>query len=203
MYAAYNSEEDTWALSKAMSDLSNLLKISNGKIKTILTTNFDEMIEQAVDQAGLKYHQYNLVKDQSIGLIKSNDNPDIIVAHMHGIWDSDTMHTSRQLLSLRERIEESIIHILSSSKLYVIGYSGWDDIFIRSLESAVKSNENSYTVKWAYYNPIESVVQDENVKLFSKIQPAVSNNRFQGYIGVDCNNFFEDVAAELKKKALK
>lgn len=203
MYNAYNIEEDHWTLSKAMSDLSNLLKISNGKIKTILTTNFDEMIEQAVDQAGLTYHQYNLLKDQSIGVIKSNDDPDVIVAHMHGIWNSDTMHTSRQLSSLRDKIKESIIHILSNSKLYVIGYSGWDDIFIDSLESAVKSNENSYSVKWAYYNPLESVVQDENVKLFSRIQPAVSNNRFQGYLGVDCNKFIEDVIFEIKKKPRK
>ncbi|WP_455871614.1 SIR2 family protein [Serratia proteamaculans] len=191
---------DNWIITKTLKDLSNLFFETNIKVNSILTTNFDPLIEEAMSKIDQECNVHNLIIDQPIGTVKSYSGDSIPVVHLHGMWDGDTMHTQTQLTVLRKKIETSIKNILDVSKLYVIGYSGWDDVFLMALKDLVHDFKPSYNVRWAFYDASTDNILKENEKLIEVLQPALTNARFQGYAGVDCNRFFEDVLLEINKK---
>ncbi|MBH2666749.1 SIR2 family protein [Serratia marcescens] len=191
---------DDWHITKTLSDLSNLFNETDVNVNSILTTNFDPLIEEALSKIGRECNIHNLIIDQPIGTVRSYSGGTIPVVHLHGVWDGDTMHTQTQLTTLRKKIETSIKSILDVSKLYVIGYSGWDDVFLQALKDIVHDFKPSYNVRWAFYDSSVDDIIKENKKLIDILQPALTNARFQGYAGVDCNNFFEDVILEVSKK---
>ncbi|MFE8101895.1 hypothetical protein RBA71_10395 [Brenneria goodwinii] len=109
------------------------------------------------------------------------------------------MHTSNQLTALRPKIESSIKQVLSDSKLYVLGYAGWDDVFLQSLTSIVNDYDATYNIRWAFYESVAAQAKEDNKVLLHSVSDAIANGRFQGYCGVDCHRFFEDVLAAQKK----
>lgn len=191
---------DSWLITKTLHDLSKLFEETHININCILTTNFDPLIEEAMASIGQDCNIHNLIIDQPIGSVKSYSGRAFPVVHLHGVWDGDTMHTQTQLTVLRNKIESSIKNILDVSKLYVIGYAGWDDVFQQALKEIVHDFQPSYNVRWAFYNSSIDNILMENKELITIVQPALANARFQGYAGVDCNKFFEDVLLEINKK---
>lgn len=191
---------DNWLITKTLQDLSNLFFETRINVNSILTTNFDPLIEEAMSKIGKDCNVHNLIIDQPIGSVKSYSGDSIPVVHLHGVWDGDTMHTQTQLTVLRKKIETSIKNILDVSKLYVIGYAGWDDVFLQALKNIVHEFQPSYNVRWAFYNSSSDEIIKNNKKLIEIVQPALTNARFQGYAGVDCNRYFEDVLLEVNKK---
>ncbi|WP_162620983.1 SIR2 family protein [Franconibacter helveticus] len=191
--------ESDWYISKCISDLTKLICETNINIGIILTTNFDEVIEYSLYHAGREPIIKDLVIDQPIGGTQGYTDKEVIV-HLHGIWNRDTMHTTNQLTALRPKIESSIKQVLSDSKLYVLGYAGWDDIFLQSLRSIVNDYNASYNIRWAFYESVPEKAQADNFALLGSVSDAIANGRFQGYCGVDCHKFFEDVLTLQKKK---
>ncbi|MGV4224633.1 SIR2 family protein [Citrobacter freundii] len=191
---------DKWHITKTLNDFSRLFTESNINVKCILTTNFDPLIEEALLQVGRNCNVHNLIIDQPINSVTSYSGDSIPVVHLHGVWDGDTMHTQTQLAVLRKKIELSIKNILDTSKLYVIGYAGWDDVFLQALKNIMHDFQPSYNVRWAFYKDNYDAVYREYTPLIDIIQPALANARFQGYLGVDCNNYFKDALAEIGKK---
>ncbi|WP_206055899.1 hypothetical protein, partial [Klebsiella sp. E-Nf3] len=90
--------------------------------------------------------------------------------------------------------------VLSDSKLYVLGYAGWDDIFLQALASIVNDDNATYNIRWAFYESVPEKALADNQSLFSLVSDATANGRFQGYCGVDCHKLFEDVLNAQKKK---
>lgn len=191
---------DKWLITKSLDDFSRLISETSIKVKCILTTNFDPLIEEALFRVNRNCNVHNLIVDQPIGSVTSYSGESIPVVHLHGVWDGDTMHTQTQLSSLRKKIELSIKNILDTSKLYVIGYAGWDDVFLQALRNIVHEFQPSYNVRWGFYKNSIDDVSKEHSRLIEIIQPALVNARFQGYVGVDCNTYFEDALAEISKK---
>lgn len=198
MSNAKNGED--WLITKTLKDLSVLVSETNLNVQSILTTNFDPLIEEALSNVGKECNVYNLIIDQPIGSVRSYSGSSIPVVHLHGIWNGDTMHTQTQLTVLRKKIETSIKNILGISKLYVIGYAGWDDVFLHALKDIVHDFQPSYNIRWAFYSPSSEEILREHNQLIDIVKPALTNARFQAYGGVDCTNFFEDVVKEVIKK---
>ncbi|MFP2237841.1 SIR2 family protein [Pseudescherichia vulneris] len=191
---------DEWVVTKTLNDFSALVVGSDINVKSILTTNFDPLIEEALSKRGQECNVHNLIIDQPIGSVKSYSGESIPVVHLHGLWDGDTMHTQTQLTTLRKKIELSIKNILDVSKLYVVGYAGWDDVFLQALKEIVQDFQPTYNIRWAFFNPSENDILKESERLIDIVQPALANARFQGYAGVDCNTFFTDVLSDISKK---
>lgn len=191
--------ENDWYVSKCINDLTKLICDTDIDVGIILTTNFDEVIEYSLYQAGRDPIIKDLILDQPIKGTQGYTDKEMVV-HLHGIWRLDTMHTTSQLTSLRPRIEAAIKQVLSESKLYVLGYAGWDDIFLQSLTSIVKEYDAKYNIRWAFYEPVAAKVKEDNDTLLQSVSDAIANGRFQGYCGVDCHRIFEDVLAAQKKK---
>ncbi|WAT06106.1 SIR2 family protein [Rouxiella badensis] len=191
-------DDTNWYISKCINDLTTLIFETEIDVGIILTTNFDEVIEYSLYKAGREPIIKDLILDQPIQGTQGYTDKEIVV-HLHGIWNRDTMHTSSQLTALRPKIESSIKQVLSDSKLYVLGYAGWDDVFIQSLTSVVNNYDARYNIRWAFYEPVAEKVKEDNKALLNSVSDAIANGRFQGYCGVDCHRFFEDVLAAQKK----
>lgn len=191
--------ENEWYISKCIDDLTRLICETNIDVGCILTTNFDEVIEYSLYRAGREPIVKDLTLDQPIGGTQGYMEKEIVV-HLHGLWNRDTMHSTNQLSALRPKIESSIKNVMSDSKLYVLGYAGWDDIFLQSLGSIVNDDNATYNIRWAFYESVPEKALAENGSLFSLVSDATANGRFQGYCGVDCHKIFEDVLNSQKKK---
>lgn len=191
--------ENEWYISKCIDDLTRLICETNINVGIILTTNFDEVIEYSLYRAGREPIVKDLTIDQPIGGTQGYTEKAIVV-HLHGLWNRDTMHSTNQLSALRPKIESSIKNVLSDSKLYVLGYAGWDDIFLQALASIVNDDDATYNIRWAFYESMPEKAQADNQGLFKLVSDATANGRFQGYCGVDCHKLFEDVLNAQKKK---
>lgn len=193
------NEHGHWLISKGLQDFAKLIMELEPKPEYILTTNFDPLIEQSLNNVGVEPIILDLVIDQPIQGVKSLSSK-INVVHLHGLWESDTMHSSLQLEIIRPKISTSLRTILAESKLYVLGYSGWDDEFVRALGNIVHEYSGTYNIRWAFRDDVPERIETNYKKLLDTVSLARANGRFQGYCNVDFHSFFEDVYEELKKK---
>ena len=130
-----------------------------------------------------------------------NDNINII--HLHGVWDrGDSMHTTTQLQSDRKRIETSLQNLISDQTVVIMGYSGWEDSFTRSLAASVINNKSEYDLLWCFFEANDAVIEKDEKELFNKLGDAIRRGRIQFFKEIDCNSVFALLSkvSELKKK---
>ncbi|MCK0553216.1 SIR2 family protein [Pantoea ananatis] len=186
-------EEGKWVIPKTIKDFASLVSKKSLNIKNILTTNFDPFIEEALKESGYDINRIDLNEDAIFNNSISYNNERINVIHLHGYYEGDTMHTPEQLTTHRDESISCIKSIFGASKLYIIGYGGWDDIINTTLVEMINEKKQQYDIRWAYYSDVEKTIKDENVDFYSKIDSAKARARFHGYKGVDCKVLFEDV----------
>ncbi len=93
--------------------------------KSILTTNFDPLIEVAIRHAGGAYFRTTLHTD---GNLSQTEGTGCHVIHLHGYWyGSDTLHTARQLGQPRPHLRASLNQLLRNKLIVVCAYGGWDE----------------------------------------------------------------------------
>jgi hypothetical protein len=116
----------------------------------ILTTNFDPLIVVGLKKVGVEQvHATCLPHD---GAIEDGvHNPGVCdVVFLHGTFHGDTRHTIEQLTQPRLRLEAGLRTLLERSIMVVCGYSGWEDVFMRSLRNVVLGCERA-DVLWGSY----------------------------------------------------
>lgn len=183
---------------ESVKGLAKLIEI--GKVKTILTTNFDTLIEEELDNLGVKYNSISIVSDSTI---PSNSNELPTIVHLHGKWDEgDTMHTESQLGNNRLKIQSSIRSILSKDNVCVMAYGGWEDSFTRTLAEIVHDNESNYEISWCFYNSNAEDLDKFNKELFLKLSAATDRGRVKYFKGINCHTVFNRIDLERAKKKL-
>jgi hypothetical protein len=184
---------EKWIIPTVISDIAYLISKNFFNIDHILTTNFDPLIEEALKENGVETLRLVMTEDGDLdqGSIISDGNS-IKVVHLHGFWNGDTLHTPVQLTTERNRLKASLIKILSESKLYVIGYGGWDDIINKAIADVVHTNSN-YNIKWGFYDDRDDSIKKEHEHNFKKFASASLRGRISCYKGVDCNNLFDSL----------
>lgn len=181
---------------QSVKGLAKLIEI--GKVKTILTTNFDTLIEEELDNLGVLHNSISIVSDSTIPK-NSNELPTIV--HLHGKWsEGDTMHTESQLSNNREKIQSSIRNIISKDNVYIMAYGGWEDSFTRTLASIVHDNDANYEISWCFYNPSAEYLNKHNSELFAKLSAATDRGRVKYFKGINCHTVFNSIDFERAKK---
>lgn len=176
---------------KAIIDLVNFIKNSDVKVKNIITTNFDTLIEEQLSNEGINYNSISIVSDSHIN---ENDNGYINIIHIHGVWNKgDTMHTRNQLETRRVKIQGSLRKFLSKDNLYIMAYSGWEDSFTHTLANLMNDDEAEYSIAWCFYENSEGQIDRESRHLTELLNPAISHERAQFFRGVDCDKVFENL----------
>lgn len=151
----------------------------------VLTTNFDPLIQVAIERAGgLPPRSTVLDADGRYG---QSHGPGCHVVHLHGHWTaSDTLHTDVQLKRPRPLLQASLEATLGSHALVVLGYGGWDDVFLAALAAAAERPLLKTEILWAFYDGDEDRIRERNQPLLSRLcSGALDSRRVALYKGVN------------------
>jgi len=177
-----------WALNPGVVGLSHLLTRYPQRFgRSLLTTNFDPLIEVAMRTVGGPYFRTTLHAD---GDLSQTEGPGCHICHLHGYWyGSDTLHTPRQLQQSRPRLKASLAATLRNKLVVVVGYGGWDDVFTSALLDVVREDSAAFEILWAFYSENPTL----EPPLLEKLSPGISRGRVSLYSGIDCNRFFPEL----------
>ncbi|MGP6472905.1 SIR2 family protein [Rahnella aceris] len=185
--------EGKWVIPKAIRDFALLVQSRALKVRNILTTNFDPLIEESLSKSNFDINRIELTDDDNFDNSKSHNNERINIIHLHGYYEGDTLHTPDQLTAHREESVHCLKSLFSRCKLYIIGYGGWDDIINQTISEMINEKKGKYEFRWAFYSDNEKSIHDSNHDFFTSLLPAQILSRFNAYKNVDCKNVFEDV----------
>ncbi|WP_437647594.1 SIR2 family protein [Sorangium sp. So ce362] len=182
-------EQDTggWWLQPGTEALGHLLvKFANKFAPLVLTSNFDPLIELAIRRAGGTVSTTALHGD---GGLDQTDVEGYRVVHIHGDWfRSDTLHTSTQLGQRRPHLSASLSRILGERTLLVLGYGGWDDVFMQSLIGVVQGGLAKFNVVWGFYEPDEAQIRGLHGQMMASLQAGIGRGRIVFYRGIDVHD---------------
>ncbi len=154
---------------------------------TLLTTNFDPLIEVAIRRAGGSHYRTTLQAD---GNLSQTEAVGCHVVHLHGYWHgADTLHTARQLSQPRPHLKDSLRSLLRNKLVVVCAYGGWDDIFTDALTDAVRDVTEFPEVIWTFY----SGKPEPDESLITRLGPGIDRGRITLYSGVECNSLFQEL----------
>lgn len=197
-------DEGKQRIPKSVKDFVTSVKQGCFNVGYIITTNFDTLLEEEFKNQGIPVNSASIVADSY--LQDSNDGR-IKIIHLHGVWDrGDSMHTTTQLETSRDRIESSLQNLIDDQKVVVMGYSGWKDSFTRSLATAVKNNKSKYDLLWCFFEKTDAIIEKNEEALFTNVSDAMSRGRIQFFKGIDCNSVFSKtslVSATKKKRNIE
>jgi tetratricopeptide (TPR) repeat protein len=180
-------EYDTegWFLSPGTENLGKLAANYPGRFgKSILTTNFDPLVEVALRRAGGAYFRTTLHSD---GNVSQTEGTGCHVIHLHGYWyGSDTLHTGRQLTQSRPRLRDSLGQLLRNKLVVVCAYGAWDDAFTEALIDVVRDDTAYPEIIWTFHLDVPDVGEQLSVRL----EPGIDRGRVNLYAGIDCHTLF-------------
>lgn len=154
--------------------------------RTILTTNFDPLLEAAIRAAGGHAHSTVLVNDGSLEVTRGEGTH---VVHAHGYWvGADTLHTPTALTQDRPQLIASLARLYDRRTLVVMGYGGWDDVFTQSLEEVLRDPGAFTEVLWCFYSDDDAELVQSEARLLEQLAPALSRQRATLYKGIDCHH---------------
>jgi hypothetical protein len=152
--------------------------------RSILTTNFDPLIEVAIRRVGGSYFKTVLHADGNLSQTEGNG---CHVIHFHGYWyGSDTLHTPRQLGQSRPRLRASLSSYLRDKIVVVCAYGGWDDAFTETLIETVRDDTAYPEIIWTFHRQAPQISKT----LLQRLGPGIDRGRVMLYSGIDCHKFF-------------
>lgn len=186
-----------WYLRPSLVALGKLVANHSGRLgKTVLTTNFDPLIQIAVRAAHGTYLRTMLHDD---GTLAQSEGPGVQIVHLHGYWHgTDTLHVPAQINSPRKKLKRSLERLLQNRTLVVMGCGGWDDVFMSSLSDLVSDTELNPDVLWAFYESDEQEIVRKYQHIFAKLAPGMGRGRVQFYAGVNLHTFLPQLLGSLK-----
>lgn len=180
-----DQDSSGWILNPGTENLGKLVVGYPGFFGScVLTTNFDPLIEVAIQRAGGHHFRTTLHAD---GNIAQTQGPGCHVVHLHGYWHgSDTLHTTRQLAHQRPQLRASLSSLLRQRVVVACAYGGWDDAFTDALVDVARDETAYPEVLWTFHTAAPTI--DEH--LSSRLTPGIDRGRIGLYSGIDCNRLF-------------
>lgn len=151
--------------------------------RSLLTTNFDPLIEVSVRRSGGFYFRTTLHRD---GNLSQTEGIGCHIVHLHGYWyGSDTLHTARQLSQSRPRLKASLRSFLTNKLVVACAYSGWDDTFTEALMEVVLDDMAFPEILWTFFSETPA----PPARLSQRLTARIDRGRVNLYGGIDCNKF--------------
>ncbi|MEO9247749.1 SIR2 family protein [Citricoccus nitrophenolicus] len=177
-----------WKLNPAHEEIANLYELlPPSRRGPILTTNFDPLIEVALERRGIPTTPLNLNDEARLNLIPINDS--VPVVHLHGHWSNGAViNTNTELDRLRPSLEAAISDAMRGAVVWVMGYSGWTDSFARALEKLALGTSFALLeseICWITHGS-ESVAKSSNVFASIVGTPGVTE-----YVDVNAAEFLQ------------
>ena len=194
---ALEGEVDAWILPRAVDLFGNLLvTCSDAFGGTVLTTNFDPLIEVSVLKHGGRSYRTVLHDDGKLGQTVAEGTH---IVHLHGYWQgSDTLHMPQQLVQSRPQLRTSLARVVEASTLVVVGYSGWDDVITQTLVELMSNSEINLEIMWAFHDDNMEAIEASNKQLLAVLTPGIGRGRVSLYRGIDCCSVFSKIYKQLE-----
>ena len=176
-----------------------------GYLNTILTTNFDQLIEKAFEKEGLIRSKDFMVyynEEQFSGIdFKKIDNGIINIFKIHGtVEDKESIRTTLKAVANRKLSEKrmKIIRYLFSNgehkKILILGYSCSDEFDITpQIQSLGKTQKEIFFVE-----------HSKSLKIIENIKNKNNKNPFKQFSGIraicETNNFMENLWGSIWKE---
>lgn len=159
--------------------------VEQQKINTVWTTNFDDLIEKAIN--GLNYISCQIVSPENSGSVR-NFRADIpTVVKLHGDFRYDPLqNTDEELQKLEESLHQYFVNASTKRGLLVVGYSGSDESILQSLEKSLE-NSNAFPKGLIWCIP-KGVTPNE--RLTQLIENANAQNQRSGFMVIDSFDYF-------------
>lgn len=137
--------------------------VAKGKVKNVWTTNFDPLLENALNQL-YPINNVLVCSEANRDSIRSLNPQYPVIGKLHGDYRYDWLrNTENELQQLEEKLKEYAASQMADKQLVVIGYSGNDESIMSFLESCVENPSLlSKGLLWA-------------IRKGSRVNPRVSN----------------------------
>lgn len=127
----------------------------DGFIKVFITTNFDHLLETALDEAGVSWTRVS--SPDELKTARPREHSDVYILKPHGDYTSSAIrNTPQELETLDDNIEKELLNILWNFGLVVLGYAGADV----AIKRAFFSERARYGVYWLSRGELTSEQQE-------------------------------------------
>ncbi len=152
--------------------------VAGGWVRLIITTNFDRLIEQAIQDVGIAPDVISSI-DQ-IGHVTPLIHSNVTIVKVHGDYrDVRILNTADELDTYPDKLDTYLRSILEDHGLIVAGWSGdWDP----ALAIAVAETHPTYGTYWAHRG-----------RLSERAQAVVEARNTHTIQITDADTFFQDV----------
>lgn len=159
--------------------------IQNKKIHTIWTTNFDDLVEKAINSTdGLSCSVISTKDSNSLSGFR-NDIPKVV--KLHGDFRYDKLqNTDSELKNLEDSLHNQFVSNCQQKGLIVVGYSGYDKSVLKSL-SEIINGDNPFPrgLIWCLPKGV-----NPSTELISLITAANDKNQRSGFLFIDSFDYF-------------
>lgn len=130
--------------------------VKKGYIRVIVTTNFDRLIETALEAEGIVADIISTEDDLSIA--KPLQHSKITVIKVHGDYrDERIKNTEQELREYTPEMTALLQRVFSEYGLIVCGWSGDWDIALRNI---LENSSARYAKYWSYYSELTTIASD-------------------------------------------
>jgi hypothetical protein len=166
---------------------------------TVLTTNFDPLIEASFSAAGSPWYSLYLHGD---GSIQYNRGSGIRIVHLHGHWfASDTLNTDQQLAQDRPKLQRSLENLLGEgTTLVVMGYGGWTDVARKAISALIYEDQNNYDILWCFRSDDQQQVADKYGAIVKMMLQAHRRGRGHCVSGVEVDAALNEIICRLRDR---
>lgn len=194
---ALEEDLDGWHLSPGVEYLGRLTgRYPQYFGRTVLTGNFDPLIEISCRRAGRPCWRTALHGD---GELHQGRGDVCNVVHVHGYWyAADTLHLPGQLEADRPKLRASLRRLFEDVTLVVVAYGGWNDVFTQALFDVVNDGGAFPEVIWTFYQDDETSIAETSRRLLESLRPGLQRGRVTLYGDVDCHEFFRELWERLQ-----
>ncbi|GAA2513723.1 SIR2 family protein [Pilimelia columellifera] len=148
------ADQESWRLTDGVTALGRLLARRPAQFgNRVLTTNVDPLVEVAIRRAGGRATPMTLTDEGAVPSPAPAADA-VRVFHLHGYWRPlrpadrhGLLHDPERLRRAARTHSAAIARLLRGDTIVVIGYGGWDDVFLHAL----KQVGHRVTVVWALH----------------------------------------------------
>src|SRR5262245_19271858 len=196
---ALDASLEGWHIPRAIEVLGRLMALYPTAFgQRALTTNFDPLLELALIKRGRAYFVSALHAD---GSLDGTSGSGTHVVHLHGHWcRSDTLHTPEDLMQPRPQLLNSLKRLLGSSTVVVMGYSGWDDLFMDALREILADPGAAPEVMWCFYEKDWAMIQSSSTRVLEKLSSNVRRVRL--FSGIDARKVLPEALRRCRIKRI-